>query len=95
MDTVLPTYIMADDNELIHTKKIYWVKKYRECFLICTRSTGCALYSGVHEICKKNTDNYVLFNNFFESKSHTLLSPAERMGDRYLDAAPHRDNSSD
>lgn len=66
MENTNPTYIMADDKILINTKKIIWVKKYKECMYVCTKSSGCNSFSA-HKICKKNTiDSYLKLNTHFE-----------------------------
>lgn len=66
METTNPNYIMADDKTLINTKKIHWVKKYKECLYVCTKSTGCTIFN-THEICKKkNIDSYLKLNTYFE-----------------------------
>ena len=60
-------YIKTDNNKLINIKKINWIKKYKECILVCTKSNACPMYSGVLEICKKNNlDSYLALNKEFE-----------------------------
>jgi hypothetical protein len=67
METPNPTYIKADDDKIINIKKIHWIKKYKECLYVCTRSDSCRLGSGLQEICKKNNiDSYLALNKHFE-----------------------------
>lgn len=61
-------YIKADDNVIINTKYIRWVKKIDECLQICTKSDGCDKYT-TNRICKiKNYDSYMKLNKLFEEK---------------------------
>ena len=64
MDT-LPTYIKVDDNTVIHTSKIQWVKEHKECMYVCTQSNRCSVFS-LHEICKKkNIVSYLMLERLF------------------------------
>lgn len=69
MENGHPTYIMADDNTCIHTRKIHWVKKYKECLYICTQSRGCSAFTA-HKICNKHTmdtmDKYLKRHTYVE-----------------------------
>jgi hypothetical protein len=65
----METFIKTDNEKIINTTKINWVKKYKhkECLLVCTKSNGCPYYNGVHEICKKNNpDSYLALVKHFE-----------------------------
>ena len=60
METAPSTYVMADDNTFINTKKIYWVKTYKECLIVCAEPSGCTSYKGTKVICKQNNlDNFL------------------------------------
>lgn len=36
----LQYYIRADDNKVINTKAILWIKKMGECLEVCSKITG-------------------------------------------------------
>ena len=60
------TFIMVDNNTVINVKQIRWIKKYKECLYVCTRSQGCSILTA-HEICKKkNMEGYMKLNTFFD-----------------------------
>lgn len=60
-------YIRADDNKIIATKCIIWVKKMDECLQVCTKSIGCNIKNGdTHQICKlNNPDGFNKLNELF------------------------------
>jgi len=60
------TFIKTDDKTLINIKKIHWIKNYKECLYVCTKSTGCTSLSA-HKICKKdNMEGYLKLHAYFE-----------------------------
>ena len=60
-------YVRTDDNILINTKAICWVKKMNECLEICTRPSGCTSKINTHSICKDNSkESYETINKYFE-----------------------------
>ena len=63
----LSHYIKADDNKVINSKAILWVKKMGECLEICSKTTGCYTGQDTHKICKFHTpDSYNKLNILFE-----------------------------
>ena len=66
MENENPTFLKVSDNTVINVKKIQWIKKYKECMYVCTKSSGCTSF-GAHKICKKNNmDIYFKLDNYFE-----------------------------
>ena len=64
-----PLFITTDDNKIINTKLIRWVKKKNDCLRVCMKTTGCSnTDNDTHKICKKNCpDSYNLLNEYFKS----------------------------
>jgi len=59
-------FLKTDNDKVINTKYIRWIKKYSECLDVCTKSNGCA-YTDTHRICKLyNTDSYEILNKYFK-----------------------------
>lgn len=60
-------YIKADDNKVINSKAILWIKKMGECLEVCSKSTGCELQRDTHKICKFHTpDSYNKLDALFD-----------------------------
>ena len=58
-------FIKVDENKIINTKYIRWVKKIDECLQICNKSDGCTKYT-THRLCKYNNyDSYMKLNKLF------------------------------
>lgn len=63
------SYIKADNNRIINETCIIWVKKVNDCLEVCTKSTGCNVFSYIdtHKICKLNNPySYNKLNKLFE-----------------------------
>jgi len=62
------SFLKTDDNRVINEKYIIWVKKFRECLTVCTKSTGCNVQNkDTHTICKlNNLDSYNKLNDHFQ-----------------------------
>ena len=60
------TYIKVDDNKIINTTYIRWVKQMDECLYACTKSDGCDIYN-THRVCKlSNPDSYIKLQNLLK-----------------------------
>jgi hypothetical protein len=61
-------YIKADNNTIIKSKYIRWVKKIDECLYVCTKPTGCSIELGdTHRICKiNNSESFMKLNEWFK-----------------------------
>jgi hypothetical protein len=65
------TFIKVDDDRIINTNFIRWIKKKDECFYICSKLSGC--YSDInniktdtHSVCKStNSESYNKLLNLF------------------------------
>ena len=66
MENENPIFIKVNENKLVNIKKICWIKKYKECMYVCTKSNGCSIFNS-HEICKKNNmDSYFKLDKYFD-----------------------------
>lgn len=66
-------FLKTDDNKIINTKHIRWVKKMNDCLEVCVKSIGCNSHNindrnrDTHKICKLNSLNsYNQLNKKFE-----------------------------
>jgi hypothetical protein len=60
-------FIKTDDNKLINTTYIKWVKKMDDCMSVCMKANGCTGILDTHTICKsKNFWSYTKLNEYFE-----------------------------
>lgn len=68
MKTTISEFIKADDNTVINTRSIKWIKKMNECLEVCTKSIGCIKGSEeTHKICQYKTSNsYNELNKLFK-----------------------------
>ena len=59
-------FIKADNNKIINTSCIKWIKKIDECMEICTKGDGCYI-GDTHRLCKiNNPESYGIINKHFE-----------------------------
>lgn len=48
-------FLKTDDNRIINSDYIRWVKKMGDCLEVCVKSKGCNIIRGdTHRICKLN-----------------------------------------
>ena len=61
-------FIKADNDKIINTKCIKWVKKMNDCLEICTKSNGCSINGNdTHKLCKNvNPNSYKKLEKIFE-----------------------------
>ena len=61
------SYYKTDDNKIINSTAIVWIKKMGDCLEICNKTTGCQLGYDTNTICKIHTpDSYNKLNALFE-----------------------------
>lgn len=66
MNNTFPEYIHIEDNVVLNTKYIRWLKKIDECIHICSRSSGCYLSVQTHKVCKYS--NPEMYKQLYESR---------------------------
>lgn len=61
-------FIKVDNNTIVKSKYIRWVKKIDECLYVCTKPTGCSIVSGdTHKICKiNNSESFMKLDQWFK-----------------------------
>ena len=59
-------YMVCDDNFVVNTKWIRWIKKKANCFYICTKTQGCTKDNTITVCNKESPDSYKKIQQLFK-----------------------------